>query len=81
METKNSFFSEIHNKIIEALKNSPAKDLEKNIKIILNQGFSKLDLLTRDEFETQAKVLARTRDKLEKLELRLAELESKIKNE
>jgi BMFP domain-containing protein YqiC len=59
------------------LQQSPAKDLEKNMKAMLNQGFSRLDLLTRDEFEVQAEVLARTRARLEALEARVAELESR----
>ena len=47
---------------------------------MLNQGFSKLDLLTREEFEVQADVLARTRAKLDALEKRVAELEAKLKS-
>jgi len=44
---------------------------------MLNQGFSRLDLLTREEFDVQAEVLARTRARLEALEARVAELESR----
>ena len=50
-------------------------DLEKNFRSLLQSGFSRMDLVTREEFEIQAGVLARTRDKLEALEARLAELE------
>lgn len=57
------------------LQHSPAKDLEHNLRAMLQQGFAKLDLLTREEFELQAEVLARTRAKLEALEKRVAELE------
>lgn len=53
------------------------QDAEKNIRAILHQAFSKLDLVTREEFEVQAQVLARTRSKLEALEKRVAELEQK----
>ena len=42
---------------------------------MMNQGFQKMDLVTRDEFELQAKVLAKTREKLEALELKVAEME------
>ena len=45
---------------------------------MLSQGFSKLDLVTREEFDTQAQVLARTRVRLEELEKRVAELEQKL---
>ena len=79
MNTKPSFLSELQDRIHQVLQQSPAKDVEKNLRAMLNQGFSKLDLLTREEFEVQAEVLARTRAKLEALETRVAELESKLK--
>lgn len=47
------------------------KDVEKNFQGILSRGFSKLDLVTREEFDAQTKVLARTRKKLEELEIEL----------
>ena len=77
MTTPLSFLAELQNRINEVLQASPAKDLEKNMKAMLNQGFSRLDLLTREEFEVQAEVLARTRARLEALEARVAELESR----
>jgi len=52
-------------------------DLEKNFQSVLKSGLGKLDLVTREEFEVQEAVLARTREKLEALEARLAEMESK----
>lgn len=50
-------------------------DLEENFRSVLRSGLGKLDLVTREEFEVQEAVLARTREKLEALEKRLAELE------
>ena len=50
------------------------------MKAMLNHGFSKLDLLTREEFEIQSEVLQRTRARLEALEARVAELESRLKS-
>lgn len=73
---KPNFFQDIQSKINQAIENSPAKDIEKNVKAMLSQGFSKLDLVTREEFEVQTKVLEKTRDKLEALETRVAELEA-----
>ena len=49
------------------------------MKSMLSQGFSKLDLVTREEFDIQADVLAKTRAKLEALEARVAELEAQLK--
>jgi BMFP domain-containing protein YqiC len=80
MNTRLSFLSELQTKISEVLQQSPAKDIEKNMKAMLNQGFSKLDLLTREEFDIQSEVLQRTRARLEALEARVAELESRLKS-
>lgn len=74
----NNFFNEMQSKINQAIENSPAKDIEKNVKSMMTQGFAKLDLVTREEFDVQTQVLAKTRAKLEALETRLAELEAKI---
>jgi BMFP domain-containing protein YqiC len=65
-------------RISELLAASPAKDVEKNVQALLSAAFAKLDLATRAELEIQAKVLARTRDKLSELEARVAELESRL---
>ncbi|KQW91332.1 phosphoheptose isomerase [Massilia sp. Root418] len=73
----NNFFNDLQSKINQAIENSPAKDIEKNVKSMMTQGFAKLDLVTREEFDIQAQVLAKTRAKLELLEMRLADLEAK----
>jgi BMFP domain-containing protein YqiC len=75
----NRFFNDLQARLNQAIENSPAKDLEKNVKTMLSQGFSRLDLVTREEFDIQAQVLARTRAKLEALEARVAELEARSK--
>ncbi|MDR3400067.1 accessory factor UbiK family protein [Pandoraea fibrosis] len=72
----NEILQDMQAKVSEMLKQSPAKDIERNVKSLLNQGFTRLDLVTREEFDVQAQVLARTREKLEALEKRVAELES-----
>ncbi|AJC15826.1 accessory factor UbiK family protein [Pandoraea sputorum] len=71
----NEILQDMQAKVSEMLKQSPAKDIERNVKSLLGQGFTKLDLVTREEFDVQAQVLARTREKLEALEKRVAELE------
>jgi len=53
------------------------KDLEKNIRAAMQAAFAKLDLVTREEFDVQSNVLAKTRHKLEMLEKHIAELEKK----
>ena len=54
---------------------SVRNDLEENFRAVLKSGLSKLDLVTREEFEVQEAVLKRTREKLEALEARLTEYE------
>ena len=52
-------------------------DLETNFRAVLRASLSKLDLVTREEFEVQEAVLRKTREKLDRLEAKLAELENK----
>ena len=73
-----NFFSDLQGKINQALESGPAKDIERNVKAAMTSGFSKLDLVTREEFDIQAQVLAKTRTKLEALELRVIELEARL---
>ena len=68
---------ELAAKIGAAFQSSPAKDLEKNVKTLLGSGLAKLDVVTRAEFDIQREVLQRTREKVEKLEVRVAELEAR----
>lgn len=68
-------FEEISAKISKLLANSPAADLEKNVRALLSAAFAKLDLVTREEFDVQREVLLRSREKITALEARLAVLE------
>ena len=74
--TKPNFFEDMQAKMQQAIENSPVKDIEKNVKAMMSQGFAKLDLVTREEFDIQAQVLTKTRAKLDALELRVAQLEA-----
>jgi len=55
------------------------EDVQKNIHTLLQGALAKLDLVTREEFDAQSQVLARTREKLEQLEQLVAEMEEKKK--
>jgi len=68
--------NEISNKIKDVVSSSPLGDVEKNLNALLRGVFTKMELVTREEFEVQAEVLRNTRQKLSLLEARLAELES-----
>jgi BMFP domain-containing protein YqiC len=67
----------MQNKVGDAIRQSPAKDMEKNVRSLMTQGFQKLDLVTREEFDLQTQVLAKTRAKLEELEAKVSALENK----
>jgi len=68
---------ELSGKVSEVLASGPARDVEKNVRALLSQAFAKLDLVTREEFEVQAQLLARTQERLSALEARVAELEAR----
>jgi ubiquinone biosynthesis accessory factor UbiK len=65
----------LHNRVQEALRKTPLGDIEKNLKAAAQQGFQKLDLVTREEFEIQQALLLSLREKVMVLEARIAALE------
>ena len=72
-------FEDFTQRVSGLIANSPAADIEKNVRSMMSSFFSKLDLVTREEFDTQANVLARTRQLVDQLTVRLDELENKPK--
>ena len=73
MNTK--FIEDLNARIMAFLNQTPAVELQAGIKTLVSASLSRLDLVTREEFDVQAKVLARTREKLSLLEARIAALE------
>ena len=71
------FFDEINARVSQIIADSPAKDIEKNVRALMNAAFAKMELVTREEFDVQVELLARTRAKLDALERQLAELEQR----
>ncbi|MFN2646700.1 MAG: accessory factor UbiK family protein [Burkholderiales bacterium] len=71
------FFDDLSDRINEALRNSPAADLEKNLRVLLADWFGRMDLVMRQDFEVQKKLLEQAQLRLAALEARLAELERK----
>jgi BMFP domain-containing protein YqiC len=74
-------FEDLSTRLGEIIAAGPAKDVEKNLRAMLSAAFAKFDLATREELEIQAKVLARTREKLSELEARIAELEAGLRKQ
>src|SRR6267378_339650 len=68
---------DLQQRIAALFSSSPAADIQKNLKALLMQQFARLELVTQEEFELQRQVLARTREKLEALEERVAQLEAR----
>lgn len=66
---------ELSSRIRELFAATPASDLERNLRVLLSGFFSRLDLVSREEFDVQAKVLARAQEKIAALEARLSDLE------
>ena len=76
MDTK--FLDELNRRVSDLIAASPARDIEKNLRALMSSSFSRLDLVTREEFDIQQEVLRRTREKLAQMEARVAELEAKL---
>ena len=72
-------FEELRSRIDQALRDSPAQDVEKNIRALLAAWFERMDLVLREDFEVQKKLLERAQAKLAELEARIAELEARKK--
>ena len=71
--------NEISSKINEMIKSSPLVDVENNINALIKSAFTKMELVSREEFDVQTEVLRNAREKLVMLEAKLAELEEKLK--
>jgi BMFP domain-containing protein YqiC len=72
---RSKLVDELGERLRQVLEASPAKDLEKNVRAVLSSVFSRLDLVTREEFDVQREVLLRTRERMNELERKLAEIE------
>lgn len=76
MTNRPRFLDDVASKLAELAASSPARDLERNAKALLGGAFSKLDLVSREEFDIQKALLERAVLRLQALEARLAQLES-----
>lgn len=74
------FVEEAQKKISQLLEGSPAADIERNLKALLASLLTRMDLVTREEFEVQRELLTRARETLAKQETRITELETRLAN-
>ena len=72
-----TLFDDLSARMEEALRNSPAQDIEKNLRALLAGWFDRMDLVMREDFEIQRKLLEQAQAKLAALEKRVSELEAK----
>ena len=73
-------FEDLNQRIADALRDTPAADLEKNLRALLVSWFDRLDLVSREDFDVQRKLLERAQAKLAELEKRTTELEARAKD-
>ncbi|MEX0960617.1 MAG: accessory factor UbiK family protein [Burkholderiales bacterium] len=72
---------ELSRRAAEIAADTPLADIQKNLHALFMSGLSRLELVTREEFDAQQAVLLRTREKLAAMEARVAELEARMKDE
>ncbi len=72
------FLSELAARLAEMAAANPAKDLEKNMRGMLASALTRLELVSREEYDVQTQVLARAREKLAALEARVTQLEARV---
>lgn len=75
--TDQSLLDELGKRIAQAVRDGPAQDMEKNLRALLSAFFDRFDLVAREDFDVQKKIVERAQAKLEALEARVTELESR----
>ena len=75
----NRFIEEMSSKINDMIKSRPLADIEHNVNALIKGAFTKMELISREEFDVQAEVLRNTREKLVSLEAKLEVLEASLR--
>src|SRR5690625_3705603 len=75
MNTRNDWFEDLQRNVSEMIRKSPAGDIERNVRAMMTQTFSRLDLITREEFDIQKELLERLFERVSVLEQRIKALE------
>jgi len=77
----NQWLDDFQKNMSELLAKTPAADIERNMKALMAQTFARMDLITREEFDVQAELLARAIERIDALEARVRALEQLDKTE
>jgi BMFP domain-containing protein YqiC len=75
---KNPWFEEFQKNVADLIARSPAADIERNVKAFMGQTFTRMDLITREEFDVQVALLGKAQTRIEALETQLQALEHRI---
>jgi len=75
---RTQWMEDFQKNISDLIARSPAADLERNVKAMMGQAFTKMDLITREEFDVQAELLARSRERVEQLSAQIQQLEARV---
>ncbi|HLS52259.1 MAG TPA: accessory factor UbiK family protein [Burkholderiaceae bacterium] len=76
MVNRSDWLEDLQKNLSNLIANSPAGDIERNVRALLTQTFSRLDLVTREEFDTQTELLERALNRIAELEIRIKALET-----
>ena len=74
----NKILDELQSKLGQIMESSPAKDIERNVRAILTQAVSRLELVTSEEYEVQRLTIVQLQNRVNMLEKRLSDLENRI---
>ncbi|HEX7750717.1 MAG TPA: accessory factor UbiK family protein [Bordetella sp.] len=75
---RTQWMEDFQKNISELIAKSPAADIERNVRSMMTQAFTRMDLVTREEFDVQADMLARARTKVDQLSEQLRQLQSRL---
>src|SRR5690606_24367252 len=75
---RTQWIEDIQKNLSDLIARSPAADLERNVKAMMGQAFTKMDLITREEFDVQADLLARARERVDQLQAQVQQLEVRV---
>lgn len=76
MPNRTEWFEDFQKNMSDLIARSPAADLERNVKAMMAQGFAKMDLITREEFDVQAELLNKAMARIVALEAKVQDLEA-----
>ncbi|KCB39112.1 membrane fusogenic activity [Bordetella hinzii CA90 BAL1384] len=75
---RTQWMEDLQKNVSDLIARSPAADVERNVRAMLTQGFARLDLITREEFDVQTDLLARARTRIDQLSAQVQQLEARV---